>query len=428
MSEKKLEPAKALVGTVRLSGDKSISHRHAILGALAEGKTTIANFSPSRDCAATLACLKKLGVPIDGNADTIAIEGVGTGGLGRADGPLDAQNSGTTMRLLAGTLAGQPFDSVLVGDASLSRRPMARVVEPLTQMGASIRARDGNYPPLEISGRSLHPISYRLPAPSAQVKSAILLAGLFAPRETTIEEPVRTRDHMELALREFGAEIVVRQGSVTLSGRARLQGRELRVPGDLSSAMFFLAGGLLLPGSNLVLEGVGLNPTRTAAIDFLIALGARIKILGVEMWNGELVGDLHVETSRLGGGEIVGPQVAAMIDELPMLAVLGTQLEGGLRIRDAAELRVKESDRLAAVAENLSRMGARVKEHPDGLDIEGSSTLHGGEIESFADHRIAMAFTIAALAARGETTLRNADCVAVSFPDFYETLEELIER
>lgn len=427
MVTKKLQPARKLEGTVVPPGDKSISHRHAVLGAMAEGRTEIRNFSPSRDCAATLNCLSKLGVKIVSDSECIRIEGVGLTGFARPESELDAENSGTTMRLLAGVLAGQAFDSILVGDASLSRRPMARLIEPLAQMGASIRARDGKYPPLEISGRPLQSIGYRMPLASAQVKSAILLAGLLAPGETTVEEPVRTRDHTEIALREFGADVTARKGVVVVRGSPRLQAKPLLVPGDFSAAMFFLAAALLISDSNLVLSNVGLNPTRTAGLDFLASLGGRIKILGVEQMNGELAGDLHVEHSRLRGGEISGEQVAAMIDELPALAVLGTQMQGGLRIRDAAELRVKESDRLGSVAENLRRMGARVSEYPDGLDIEGPQPLTGAEIESFADHRIAMAFTIAALVARGETLIRQADCVDISFPGFYETLETVVE-
>ena len=424
---KKLQPARKIEGTVVPPGDKSISHRYAILGAMAEGKTEIRNFSPSRDCAATLNCLRKLGVKIVSEGECVTIEGVGLRGFKQPDSLLDAENSGTTMRLLAGVLAAQAFDSTLAGDASLSLRPMARLIEPLAQMGARIRARDDNYPPLEISGRPLQSIAYRMPLASAQVKSAILLAGLLAPGETVVEEPVRTRDHTELALREFGAEVIVRKRVISVRGSPHLEAKSLVVPGDFSAAMFFLAAVLLIPDANLVISNVGLNPTRTAALDFLASLGGRIKILGVEQANGELVGDLHVEHSTLKGGEISGEQVAAMIDELPILAVIASEMQDGLRIRDAAELRVKESDRLGALAENLRRMGARVSEYPDGLDIEGQQALTGAEIESFSDHRIAMAFSIAALIARGETLIRQADCVDVSYPGFYEALEKVVE-
>ncbi|MFQ5816687.1 MAG: 3-phosphoshikimate 1-carboxyvinyltransferase [Terriglobia bacterium] len=428
MSEKTLRPAKALVGTLRLPGDKSISHRLAILAALAEGGSELVNFSPSRDCTNTLDCLARLGVAVRRDADAVRIQGVGRAGLQVPARELDAGNSGSTMRMLAGVLAGQAFESVLVGDASLSRRPMGRVIEPLTQMGARIEARAGEFAPLRICGGKLQPIRYRLPVASAQVKTAVLLAGLFAPGTTTVEEPVTTRDHTEIALRQFGAPLTRTGRVISLVGPSALAGKRFAIPCDLSAAVFFLVAALLAPESNLVLPNVGLNPTRSAVLDFLLGLGAKISVLGLQELNGELIGELHVRASgRLRGGTIAGPQVARLIDELPALAVLGTQTAQGVRIRDARELRVKESDRIGALAENLRRLGAKVEEHPDGLTVAGGQKLRGAVVDSFGDHRIGMALALAALVAEGETTICNAVCVDVSFPGFFETLAGVAE-
>ncbi len=411
-----------------LPGDKSISHRLAILGALAEGETELRNFSSSRDCASTLDCLERLGVTVQRDASTIRLRGVGLRGLRAPGGELDAGNSGSTMRMLAGVLAGQPFESVLVGDASLSRRPMRRVIEPLTEMGARIEARAGEYAPLRIQGGRLQPIRYRLPVPSAQVKTAVLLAALFAPGTTMVEESVTTRDHTEIALREFGARLSRNRRAVELEGQPRLEGKRFLIPGDLSAAVFFLVAGLLVADSNLVLPNVGLNPTRSAVLDVLLGMGGRISILGVEEINGELVGELHVAAGqRLRGGTLAGAQIPRLIDELPALAVLGTQTEEGVRIRDAAELRVKESDRIGALAENLRRLGAEVREHPEGLDIAGGQRLRGAVVDSFGDHRIAMALAVAGLSAEGETAIQNADCVDISFPGFFDVLARVSE-
>jgi len=298
MPEQTVRPARTLQGSVSLPGDKSISHRLAILGALAEGETELRNFSSSRDCASTLDCLERLGVTVQRDAATVRLRGVGLRGLRPPRGELDAGNSGSTMRMLAGVLAGQPFESVLVGDASLSRRPMRRVIEPLSEMGARIEAREGEYAPLRIYGGRLAPIRYRLPVPSAQVKTAVLLAALFAPGTTTVEEPVATRDHTEIALREFGAPLIRNRRSVELEGQPRLEGKRFLIPRDLSAAVFFLVAGLLVADSNLVLPNVGLNPTRSAVLDFLLGMGARIRILGVEEINGELMGELHVAAGQ----------------------------------------------------------------------------------------------------------------------------------
>jgi len=422
---KKLRPAKRLVGSIAFPGDKSISHRYGMLAAIAEGPSEIHFFSSSADCQSTLDCLQKLGVKIERKANVVSIQGVGLEGLRAPSEALNAGNSGSTIRMLAGVLAGQRFRSVMTGDASLVRRPMKRVIAPLTQMGARIESAEGGLPPLAIEGGTLKPIRYELPVPSAQVKSAILLAGLFAEGKTEVVEKVPTRDHTEIALEQMGAAIGRHQQTIAVQGRARLEGKKLYVPGDISSAAFFIAAGLLVPDSNLVLQNVGLNPTRTAMLDVLVPMGGRIKVLGLEMLNGELLGDVHVEASSLGGGEIPPEAVPGLIDELPVLAVLGTQMEQGLSFRGAAELRVKESDRLAAVAENLRRMGAEVEEFPDGLRVAGSQKLRGAEIDPHGDHRIAMAFAVAGLIAQGTTVIRDSSCVDISFPQFFDTLERV---
>jgi 3-phosphoshikimate 1-carboxyvinyltransferase len=442
MANQVILPARTISGAVEVPGDKSISHRYAILAALAQGRSEIARYSAAADCWSTLDCLTKLGIDVkttaeDGRAGVV-ITGAGLDGLRQASVALDAGNSGTTMRLLAGVLAGQRFDSTLTGDASLRRRPMRRVMEPLARMGARIAARDGNFAPLEIHGSILQPAAYTLPVPSAQVKSAMLLAGLFADGETKIEEPVRTRDHSELALTEFGADVRRAGRVVRITGRPKLEPRRLTVPGDLSSAVFFLAAALVLPDSVVLAQNVGLNPTRAAVLDVLAGWGAPVAIVSVRSEAGELVGDVTVRHASLSGGVISGDVVAQVIDELPMLAALGPYTEQGVEIRDAAELRVKESDRIAVLAANLRQMGATVEERPDGLRVAGQSSpkaargtpgrLHGAEIDPHGDHRIAMAFAIAALGATSETVIRDAGCAAVSYPDFFPVLERLLSR
>ena len=430
-------PAKNIAGGLRLPGDKSISHRYALLGAIAEGETTIRNYAPGADCASTLHCLEQLGVAVSrrqANAETgqpvkeLVIEGRGLRGLGVPRETLDAGNSGSTIRMLSGLLAGHPFPSVISGDASLERRPMKRIMEPLQQMGAQITARDGNYPPLRIAGGNLRGIHYRLPVPSAQVKSAVLLAGLLAEGETTVAEPVQTRDHTEIALVEFGAEVSRERRTTRVLGGHALRAGKLAVPGDISSAAFFLCAALLFPSSDLYLQDVGLNPTRTALLDFLSGMGAQVKVLNIGETSGELIGDIHVTGGSLRGGRIEAEMVAALIDEIPVLAVLGTQTEEGLILRNAEELRLKESDRIATIAENLRRMGAQVEVRPDGFDIPGRQRLSGAELDSFGDHRIAMAFTVAALVAGGESLLRNCESASVSFPDYFTELERITER
>jgi 3-phosphoshikimate 1-carboxyvinyltransferase len=444
MSKEKIKPAKSINGGIELPGDKSISHRYAMLAGLAEGISELRHFSAAADCHSTLACMKALGADVKVEKDFVRVTGHGLRESKRA---LDAGNSGTTMRLLAGILAGQTFASKLTGDASLQKRPMKRVVGPLREMGAQIHAREDNFAPLEIrGGRRLKAIDYAMPMASAQVKSAVLLAGLFADGVTTVTEPARTRDHTELALEEFGAKIE-RHGRTTkihgLGGvggqnvgpgfslaSPRLQARSLDVPGDLSSAVFFIAAASLFPESTLLIHNVGLNPTRTAILDVLLSMGAAISTPQLRSAHGEIVGDLAVTGTSLWGGVIEGGTIPLVIDELPMLAALGPYTEQGIEIRDAQELRVKESDRIAALAENLRRMGAQVEERPDGLKVSGRSAgkLHAAEIDPRGDHRIAMAFAVAALGAEGVTVIRDAECAAVSFPTFYAELKRLAER
>jgi 3-phosphoshikimate 1-carboxyvinyltransferase len=431
-----IRPAKYLTGGVALPGDKSISHRYAMLAGLAEGASELRHFSAAADCHSTLGCMRALGAEVKTEGDTVRVAGRGARGLKSSWRALDAGNSGTTMRLLAGILAGQNFSSKLTGDASLQKRPMKRVIAPLREMGADIHGREDNFAPLEIHAAKLRAIDYTMPMASAQVKSAVLLAGLFTEGVTCVTEPARTRDHTELALEEFGAAIEKHGRTIQIHGLAgtnggrKLLARSLDVPGDLSSAVFFVAAASLFPDSNVLIHNVGLNPTRTGILDLFASMGAAIQIMGLKSSHGEIVGDLSVQGAALKGGVIAGEQIPLVIDELPMVAALGPFTEEGIEIRDAAELRVKESDRIAALAENLRRMGAQVEERSDGLKIGGRSTgkLRGAEIEPRGDHRIAMAFAVAGLAAEGNTVIRDADCAAVSFPSFFSELNRLAER
>jgi 3-phosphoshikimate 1-carboxyvinyltransferase len=407
-----------------------------MLAALAEGTSELRHFSAAADCHSTLACMSALGAEVKIDGDTVRVTGRGARGLKSSWRALNAENSGTTMRLLSGILAGQEFSSKLTGDESLQKRPMKRVIGPLREMGAEIRARDDNFAPLEIRGTRLKAIDHKMPMASAQVKSAVLLAGLFADGVTSVTEPAGTRDHTELALEEFGAAIEKHGRTIRIHGLSggngvgKLTAKSLDVPGDLSSAVFFIAAASLFPDSNILIHNVGLNPTRTAILDLLASMGASVQILGLKSSNGELVGDLAVKGALLKGGVIAGDQIPLMIDELPMLAALGPYTEEGIEIRDAAELRVKESDRIVALAGNLRRMGAVVEERPDGLRVEGkhAAKLRGAEIEPRGDHRIAMAFAVAGLAAEGPTVIRDSDCAGVSFPNFYQELNRLAER
>ena len=428
MSHLTIRPARNIVGAVRLPGDKSISHRYALLAAIAEGRTRLENFYSGADCASTLNCLRALGCAVQQSADgVVEIEGRGRE-LRAPAAPLDCGNSGSTMRMLAGILAGQPFTADMVGDASLSRRPMGRLIEPLRAMGAGI-ASEGGLPPLRISGGKLRAIDYALPVASAQVKTAVLFAGLLAEGETSVSEPVRTRDHGELALVAFGAEVSRQSRKASIRGGQPLHPIQASIAGDISSAAFFLCAAALFPGSNLVLDGLLLNPTRAGVLDVLAGMGARVAMLNLEEQHGELLGTVRVEGSaRLRGATIAGAQTAGLMDELPVLAAIAPFTEDGIEICDARELRVKESDRIAVVASNLRAMGAEVEEREDGLRVPGGQNLHGAAIDSGGDHRIAMAFAIAALRAEGETRIAGAEAARVSYPEFFEVLEKIAER
>ena len=420
-------PAVRLSGAIALPGDKSISHRYAMLASLAEGKSTISNYSTGADCHSTLGCVRALGIDVEVDGTTVTIHGKGLQGWQAPSAPLDAGNSGTAIRMFAGLLAAQPFTCSIFGDESLSGRPMGRIIKPLTQMGAhfeatSLPGREGQFPPLTIHGGELHAIDYTLPVASAQVKTCVLFGGLFADGETIVRESIQSRDHTEVALREFGADLKVRKGVITLQGKPTLVGRELMVPSDLSAAAFFLVAGLLVPGSHLVIRNVGLNPTRSALLDFLVSIGAPIKILKIESVNGEMIGDIEVRHATVKGGVIEGALAAALIDEIPVLAVLGAASEEGLIVRDAAELRVKETDRIATVVDNFARMGIQVEETPDGMKIPGRQKFKAAAFDSFLDHRIAMAFAVAALAADGPSTIEGSEAASISFPEFWNIL------
>lgn len=426
----KLTPAQTVKGSLCLPGDKSISHRAALIAALADGASEITNFSTARDCASTLDCLRGLGVEIERHDGKVRI--LGRRELVEPREPLDCGNSGSTMRMLAGVLAGHDLSAELIGDDSLSTRPMRRIIEPLELMGARIEATDGK-PPLRIRGvRSPRAISYKLAVASAQVKSAILFAGLNAEGSTTVTETSPTRDHTERLFNGFGVPVVVNDdGLVVLDGPARFTDGAIEIPGDISSAAFFVAAAMLLPGSELVIEKVGLNPTRTTFLSVLSSWGAEISTTDLRMERNEPVGTVKVHgglTSTASSRMLSGSVIPSLIDELPLLAVVGTRIEGGIEIRDAGELRFKESDRLAATAKNLRAMGAEVEELTDGLRINGPTKLRGATIDSYGDHRIAMAFSVAALIADGETEIRGSESVAVSFPEFFSLLDSLIVR
>src|ERR1700726_287928 len=425
-----VRPARSVRGVVRIPGDKSISHRYAMLAAIAEGTSRFQNFSAARDCASTLDWVAKLGCQwkrLKDDDGGIEVRGAGP----RLNVPtevLDCGNSGSTMRMLSGILAGQPFSSYLCGDESLSRRPMARIMTPLSEMGARIEAADGARPPLKIRGGSLKPIHYRPEVASAQVKSCVMFAGLFAAGETVVEEPIRTRDHGEIALRAFGADVERNGNASRIVGGQRLRAIEAHVPGDLSSAAFFLCAAALFPGSQITLPGILMNPTRARLLDILIQMGLKISIAHLEEHQGELVGTIEARGGAWNGTVITGADTAALIDEIPVLAAIAPYSDGGLEVRDAKELRVKESDRIAAVVANLRKMGAAVEERPDGMRIPGGQHLHGAELDSFGDHRIAMAFAVAALRAEGETTIRGSDAAGVSYPTFFEELGKVAGR
>jgi 3-phosphoshikimate 1-carboxyvinyltransferase len=432
-----VEGSQGLRGQVRVPGDKSISHRALLLGAIAQGETCVRGFLPAADCLATLRCVRDLGIDVDElNAttlglssrrriETLVVHGRGLHGLREPEEALDCGGSGTTMRLLTGLLAGQPFASTLTGNASLLRRPMERIAIPLRQMGAEVRTTEGR-PPLVIRGGRLRGIEYTLPVASAQVKSAILLAGLYAEGETVVREPGPARDHTERMLRAMGAPLHASRGVITLAPcPSSLVPLDITIPGDFSSAAFPLVAALLVPGSEVVIESVGINPTRTGLLEVLRRMGAEVAVESGGEVSGEPVADLIARTSDLEGIEVGGDIIPRMIDELPILAVAATQARGLTVVRDAAELRVKETDRIGATAAELRKLGARIEERADGFVVQGAAPLHGAHVSSHGDHRLAMSLAVAGLIARGETAIEGAECIGDSFPDFVETLRTL---
>jgi 3-phosphoshikimate 1-carboxyvinyltransferase len=429
IEERIVRPARNIYGSLRLPGDKSISHRYGMLAAFAEGVSRFTNFSTGADCASTLSCMEALGAKVEKlNQDSVEVTGV-AGRVTPSNHPLDCGNSGSTMRMISGLLAPQQGSFTLIGDASLSRRPMERIRKPLESMGARLTLTDG-HAPLTIDGSNLNPIDYTTPVPSAQIKTCVLLAGLQTTGTTVVREAVRTRDHSELALRAFGATLNRTIDSVSIAGPQALHAIDATVPGDISSAAFFLCAAALFPGSALLLDSLGLNPTRATLLDVLTALGAHIGVLNLEEKNAELVGTVQISAppEGLGSTAVSGALAAQLIDELPVLAAIAPYTSGGIRIRDAKELRVKESDRIDLIVKNLRAMGAEVAEFEDGVDVPGGQTLHGATIDSGGDHRIAMAFSVAALRAEGETLIQGAESAAISFPEFFNLLDQVAER
>lgn len=425
----KFHNIKGLKGEVTVPGDKSISHRAVMFGALSEGKTEITNFLQGADCLSTIGCFRRLGIDIENQENTVTIWGKGLDGLSAPSGTLDAGNSGTTTRLISGILAAQPFTTTLTGDSSIQKRPMKRIIEPLSMMGARIESLNGNgCAPLQINGSPLHGIHYHSEVASAQVKSAILLAGLYAEGETAVTEPVLSRNHSELMLRTFGANIRSEGTTAVISPRPRLTGQKIRVPGDISSAAYFIAAGLLVPGSDILIRNVGINPTRAGILKAAKAMDGHVSLLN-ENREGEPTADLHVVYRPLHGTVIEGDMIPTLIDELPIIAVMAAAASGTTIIRNAAELKVKESNRIDVMVRNLSAMGCSITGTEDGMIIEGKGSselpLTGAVIDSFADHRIAMSFAVASLIAEGETTIRGSECVSISYPDFYSDLLSL---
>ena len=429
-----VSPALRVAGALRVPGDKSISHRFALLAAIADGRTTIANYAPGADCASTLSCVAALGAivsrataPDAAEPPLVSIEGQGLMGLRPASGPLDCGNSGSTMRMLSGVLAAHPFLSTLIGDASLSRRPMRRIISPLARMGAEMAAGPGDRPPLVIRGGALQGIQFSPETPSAQVKSAVLLAGIQASGETVVTESAATRDHTERALETFGAAVTVRGRQISVRGGQRLQRQQLRVPGDLSSAAFMAVAAAALPGSDVTITHVGLNPSRAALLDVLKRFGAAVDMSVDESWNGEPVGRLRIRHGAMRDLVIAPDEVPEVIDELPVIAALGT-FGGSVTVSGAGELRVKESDRIAELVAGLRAMGADADERPDGFRVWRGARPTGGVVHARHDHRLAMAFAIAALGASGPTQIEGADVVAVSYPSFFQDLDRLAQR
>lgn len=424
---KKIKPKQNLKGCFSVPGDKSISHRAVMIGAIASGDTEIHGFLPGEDCLSTISCFEKLGIQIDQEKDSVVVHGKGLHGLSAPSKMLDVGNSGTTMRLITGILAAQPFSSCLSGDASIQKRPMDRVAIPLSKMGAKITGAgyDKLFAPLLIEGNPLQAIHYTLPVASAQVKSAILLAGLYAEGETRIIEPEATRDHTEIMLNYFGAKMEQKGKEIVCSPNPTLTGKKIMVPGDISSAAYFLIAALICPNSEITLTGIGINPTRTGILTALEKMGANIELKNKRKQNGEPVADLTVHSMPLHGATIGGDLIPKLIDEVPILAVAACFAQGVTIIQNAEELKVKESNRIRTVVSELSKMGADIQETEDGMIITGGKPLCGVPVESYHDHRIAMSLAIAALACQGETEINNAQCVDISFPGFYDKIEEL---
>lgn len=427
----KIWPVKKIKGVIELPGDKSISHRAVIFGSLARGKTKIENFLWAEDALRTINCFKNLGVKIKLNRSkkTVEIFSAGVTGFRPPEKPLYVGNSGTTIRILTGILAGLPFASEIFGDASISRRPMNRVVLPLKLMGAEIKGQEKNneiYPALKITGRKLRGIKYKLPMASAQVKSALLLAGLLARGMTQVKEPIASRDHTERMMKFFGVELKKKNGFLAIAGGQKFSGRKLKIPGDFSSGAFFIVAALIIPGAKLVLKNIGLNPGRTGLLEVLKKMGARIKIKNKKFWGAEPVGDLLVEGSKLRGIRVGGAVIPRMIDEIPILAVAALNATGRTVVDGAAELRFKESDRIKAIVSEFKKMVGKISEKPDGFAIEGGRPLRGAKVLSHGDHRIAMALAIAGLNAAGRTTITNTGCINTSFPDFLKLLKKVL--
>ena len=422
-----LTTARALRGDVTVPGDKSISHRAVMFGALADADTHITGFLMGEDCLSTISCFEKMGVSIDVSDKEVVVHGVGLHGLKAPTELLYTGNSGTTTRLLCGILAGQPFSCTLNGDASIQKRPMGRIIKPLREMGADISGKDGNLCPLDIHPAPLHGIRYDMPVASAQLKSAILLAGLFADGPTTVIEPAPSRDHTERMLRGLGAQVVSNGTEITLTPPKALHAVNVEVPGDISSAAYFLVAGLILPNSDILIRNVGVNPTRTGILDALEAMGANIERLN-ERGTVEPICDLRVRSSHLHGTTISGDMIPRLIDEIPVLAVAAAFAEGETVIRDAQELKVKESNRIATMTTELSKTGADVQETDDGMVIRGGKPLHGADFASYADHRVAMSMAVCALACEGDSSIDDPDCVAISYPTFFETLDALKQK
>lgn len=414
-----------LKGKIKIPGDKSISHRAVMFGSIAKGDTHISGFLAGDDCMSTIGCFRTLGIDIEANGENVTVHGKGLRGLSVPKKQLDVGNSGTTIRLISGILAAQNFDTVLNGDASIQKRPMKRIIDPLSLMGADIESTNNGYAPLTIHGKSLNAIEYTMPMASAQVKSSILLASLFAKGSTVIKEPVASRNHTEIMLNHFGADIISRDGIITSSPVKELYAKDLTVPGDISSAAFFIVAGLIVPNSHIIIENVGINPTRTGIIDALKNMGGNITILNKRESGGEAVGDIEVKSSKLKAVTLSGGIIPRMIDEIPVFAVAALCAEGTTYVKDAQELKVKESNRIAAMASELGKMGVKIIETDDGMIIEGSQRLKGAEVYSHMDHRVAMSCAVAGLTADGDTIITKGDCVGISFPNFYELLNTL---